>query len=261
MQKTGCTHELQFLPMTLFNYLSAIGFLLLSCATPSWSQRKTDRNIDPDTDNYTTFTSIGITANTNSGILGGAVVRQSKALSSQFRGKKQFRYMALEIVNVKHPREVVVSDFGPRLIYNKMNYLFAIRPQYGRELMFFNHRDDEGIAFSGIVAAGPTIGLEKPYMVQENVGGVIRTVPYTPSTGVVGVGSFFQGFGKTKIVPGLHFKAALNFELSAFRNNMTGVEVGFLAEAYTRKIELMAAAQNKSIYTSGYIALYFGSKK
>jgi hypothetical protein len=248
--------------MTLFNYLSAIGLLILISTTTSWSQRKTDRNIDPDTDNYSKFTSIGITANTNSGILGGAVLRQSKALPSQFRGKKQFRYMALEIVNVKHPREIVVSDFGPRLIYRKMNYLFALRPQYGRELMFFNHRDDEGIAFSGIIAAGPTIGLEKPYMIQVNEGGVVRTVPYTPEiTQFVGVGSFFQGFGKTKIVPGIHVKAALNFELSAFRNNMTGVEVGFLAEAFTRKIELMAFAENRSFYTSGYIALYFGSKK
>lgn len=247
--------------MTLFNYLSAIGFFLLIGTTPSWSQRKTDRNVDPDTDNYNTFTSIGITANTNSGILGGAVFRQSKALSSQFRGKKQYRYLGLEIVNVKHPKEVVVSDFGPRLIAYKMNYLFAVRPQYGRELMFFNHRDDEGIAFSGIIAGGPTLGLEKPYMVQVNEGGVIRTVPYTPTTSFVGAGSFFQGFGKTKIVPGLHVKAALNFELSAFRNNMTGVEVGFLAEAYTRKIELMAFSENKSFYTSGYIALYFGNKK
>lgn len=253
--------------MTLFNYLSAFGLIFLISNTPSWSQRKTDRNIDPDTDNYSTFTSIGITANTNSGILGGAVFRQSKALSSQFRGKKQYRYLGLEIVNVKHPKEVVVSDFGPRLIAYKTNYLFAIRPQYGRELMFFNHRDDEGIAFSGIIAGGPTLGLEKPYMVQENQDGVVRTVPYipvspnTPPYPIVGAGSFFQGFGKTKIVPGLHFKAALNFELSAFRNNMTGVEVGFLAEAYTRKIELMAFSENKSFYTSGYIALYFGNKK
>lgn len=249
--------------MKLGNYLAAIGLLFLISTTSSWSQRKTDRNADPDTDNYTTFTSIGITANTNSGILGGAVFRQSKALSSTFRGKKQYRYLALEIVNVKHPNEVTYSDYGPRMIFNKKNYLFALRPQYGREIMFFNHRDDEGIAFSGIISGGPTLGLEKPYMVQINESGTIRTVPYTNdvSGSLVGPGSFFQGFGKTKIVPGLHVKAALNFELSAFRNNMTGVEVGFLAEAYTQKIDLMDLAENKSFYTSGYIALYFGNKK
>lgn len=249
--------------MRLGNYLAAICLLFLISTTPSWSQRKSDRNSDRDSDTYTTFTSIGITANTNSGILGGAVFRQSKALSTSFRGKKQYRYLALEIVNVKHPKEVTFSDYGPRMIYNKKNYLFALRPQYGREIMFFNHRDDEGIAFSGIISAGPTLGLEKPYMVQVNESGAIRTIPYVDARpgSVVGPGSFFQGFGKTKIVPGLHVKAALNFELSAFRNNMTGVEVGFLAEAFTRKIELMDLAQNKSFYTSGYIALYFGNKK
>ena len=53
----------------------------------------------------------------------------------------------------------------------------------------------------------------------------------------------------------------MSFELSAFRENVTGVEMGFIAEAFTRKIQIMAFAENRSVYTSGYITLYFGSKK
>ena len=248
--------------MMFLKYLSA-ALLVALLAFNVQAQRKSTS--DNESDNYTTFTSVGITANTNSGILGGLALRRSKSISSLFRGKNQFTYMALEIVNVKHPKELSTSLYGPRFISNKQNYLFAIRPQYGREIMFFNHRDDEGIAFSGIVAAGPTIGLEKPYMVQVNSQsrpGVVMTVPYEPNlSNIIGAGGFFQGFGKSKIVPGLHAKAALNFELSAFRNNMTGVEVGFLAEAFTRKIDIMAYSDNRSFYTSGYIILYFGNKK
>lgn len=239
--------------------------LIAVLSTNTYAQRRA--KTEDNEERYKKFTSIGITTNTNSGILGGAVLRQSSALSSTFMGKNQYRYLALEIVNVKHPKELSVQDFstGARLVYGKQNYLFVLRPEYGRELTLFNRHEDEGISISGIVAAGPSIGLEKPYMIQFQDGRRTVTAAYDPvkhaSTGIVGAGGFFQGFGLTKIVPGVHIKTALSFELSAFRENVTGLEIGFIAEAFTRKIDIMAYADNRSLYTSGYITLYFGNKK
>lgn len=239
--------------------------LIAVLSTNTYAQRRA--KTEDNEESYKKFTSIGITTNTNSGILGGAVLRQSSALSSTFMGKNQYRYLALEIVNVKHPKELSVQDFstGARLVYGKQNYLFVLRPEYGRELTLFNRHEDEGISISGIVAAGPSLGLEKPYMIQYQDGRRTVTAAYDPvkhaSTGIVGAGGFFQGFGLTKIVPGVHIKTALSFELSAFRENVTGLEIGFIAEAFTRKIDIMAYADNRSLYTSGYITLYFGNKK
>ncbi|WP_414617763.1 hypothetical protein [Dyadobacter sp. 32] len=239
--------------------------LIAVLSTNTYAQRRA--KTEDNEERYKKFTSIGITTNTNSGILGGAVLRQSSALSSTFMGKNQYRYLALEIVNVKHPKELSVQDFstGARLVYGKQNYLFVLRPEYGRELTLFNRHEDEGISISGIVAAGPSLGLEKPYMIQYQDGRRTVTAAYDPvkhaSTGIVGAGGFFQGFGLTKIVPGVHIKTALSFELSAFRENVTGLEIGFIAEAFTRKIDIMAYADNRSLYTSGYITLYFGNKK
>ncbi len=242
--------------------------ILVAMSTNIYAQRRA--KTEDSEDNYKKFTSIGVTTNTNSGILGGVVLRQSSALSSTFMGKNQYRYLALEIVNVKHPKELSTQDFstGARLIGGKMNYLFSIRPEYGREITLFNRHEDEGISISGILAAGPSIGLEKPYMVQYQDGsGRPVTAPFDPSFSsspnnyIVGAGRFFDGFGLTKIVPGLHLKTALSFELSAFRENVTGLEIGFIAEAYSRKIDIMAYADNRSFYTSGYITLYFGNKK
>lgn len=222
-------------------------------------------------DRYKTFNAIGITTNTNAGIIGGAFFKHSSSLRSSFMGHDLYQYLAVELVNVKHPKEIVTSDFVTgRFIELKQNYLFALRPEYGREIALFNRHDDEGITVSAVLAVGPTIGFVKPYMVKVQEGqGKISTVPFDldelssgSSMGVViGPGGFFNGFGKTKIVPGLHIKAALNFELSAFRENITGVEIGFLGETYTKKIELMAAAPNRSFYPSGFITLYFGNKK
>ncbi|MEO6284493.1 MAG: hypothetical protein ABIN80_07725 [Dyadobacter sp.] len=245
--------------------------ILFALSTDIYAQRRTAKTEDSE-ESYKSFTSVGITTNTNSGILGGAVFRQSSAISSKLFGKNQYRYLALELVNVKHPKELSTQDFvtGARLVYGKQNYLFVLRPEYGRELTLFNRHEDEGISISAIVAAGPSLGLEKPYMVQfQTSDGRVVTEPFDPvkhagssqTTGIVGAGSFFQGFGQTKIVPGLHVKTAMSFELSAFRENVTGVEIGFIAEAFSRKIQIMAFAENRAIYTSGYLTLYFGSKK
>lgn len=244
--------------------------ILFAQSTDIYAQRRAAK-IEDSEESYKTFTSVGITTNTNSGILGGAVFRQSSALSSKLFGKNQYRYLAVEVVNVKHPKELSTQDFvtGARLVYGKENYFFVVRPEYGRELTLFNRHEDEGISISGILAAGPSLGLEKPYMVQFESDGRVVTEPFDPvkhagstqTQGIVGAGSFFQGFGQMKIVPGVHVKTALSFELSAFRENVTGLEIGFIAEAFSRKTRIMAFAENRSFFTSGYLTLYFGSKK
>ena len=114
---------------------------------------------------------------------------------------------------------------GARLIRDKQNYFFVLRPEYGRELMFYNRHSNEGISISGILAAGPSIGIEKPYYVQlQPRAGVVTSVPYTPNLpgDIIGAGRFFQGFDKAKLVPGVHFKAALSFEVECFPRKHDG---------------------------------------
>lgn len=244
-----------------------LGGLLLLLTTAALGQTRSVE--DSDIEKYNTLSSIGVTTNTNSGILGGVVARHSQSLSGTLFGKQQFRYLALELVNVKHPKELSSQNFvtGSRFTFGKQNYLFVLRPEYGREVMFFNRHSDEGISISGIFAAGPSLGLEKPYIIQfQSRPGVIVSEPYDPvkhaqTELIIGSGNFFQGFDKTKIVPGLHVKGALSFELSSFRDNMTGIEIGFVAETFSRKIVIMPFAENRAFFTSGYVTLYFGNKK
>ncbi|GAA4433292.1 hypothetical protein GCM10023091_06650 [Ravibacter arvi] len=249
--------------------IGAIWFALVVITTDTFGQAVRKRALANNPDTYKSLLAFGINANTNSGILGGLNVRYTKLLQAPLLGKTQYQYLALEIVNVKSPKEYASgSQIGFNTISNKANYLFSIRPQYGRELFFYNRQNNEGLGLSGIIAVGPTIGLEKPFMVQWQEGGRTVTVPYTPDLAGAPSAGFFSGFGKSKIVPGLHAKAAVNLELSTFRNNVTGLEVGFLMEAFTRRIDIMAFSTsptstntNRSFFTSGYLNLYFGSKK
>ena len=234
---------------------------------------------EDQSDNYKSITTFGITTNTNSGILGGVSFRQAKRLDSELFGLPQYRYLSVEIVNVKHPKELAasISAAGSRYIQGKENYLFVIRPQYGREVTLFQRDDDEGIAVSGILAAGPSLGIIKPYYLDVQFGNNTRSVPASQVNGsstptgevVTGAGSIFQGFGESKLTVGLNIKAALSFELSAFRTNTTGVEIGFLSEIFPQKIIIIPNTSaggnrtdgNRNFFTSAYLTLFFGSKK
>ncbi len=238
---------------------------LLSLAFSSSGQRRSTP--DEEEEKYKSILSFGVTTNTNSGLIGGLVVRYSSALNADFMGKDQSQYLSLELVNVKSPKEYSAGGLplsGSTNIQNKMNYLFAIRPQYGREVTLFRRSPNEGITVGGILAGGPTIGLEKPYMIQFQENGRTVTRPYDPKNVAQGNGfsaGFFSGLGRSKIVPGLHAKAALSFELSAFRSSVTGVEVGFLSEVYARTIQITPSGPNNAFFTSGYLTIYFGTRR
>lgn len=242
--------------------------------------QSTTNPTEADEDNYTSVTTYGLTTNTNAGLLGGFVFRQSKLLPGTLLGKRQFRYLSLEIVNVKHPKEYQQQSLygSSRFVYGKENYLFVLRPQYGREIQLFRRNADEGVAINAIIAGGPSIGIIKPYYVEIQSGtsqSATRTLPYATAVKqqiageIIGAGGFFEGLGESKLTVGLHLKTAVSFELSAFRSNTTGIEVGFLAEAFPKTIVILPNPDpnvdpnigNRSFFTSGYITLFFGTKK
>ncbi|WP_019990171.1 hypothetical protein [Rudanella lutea] len=256
----------------LYKFLGVGLVSSLLLAGPSYAQMQ--QSADAEDEPYKSVTTFGVTTNTNSGLLGGFAFRQSKRLSETFLGRPQYRYLAVEIVNVKHPKEVqqAVNFTGSRFTYGKENYLFVVRPQYGREISLFERSADEGISINAIFAVGPSLGIVKPYYVTiSESGNRTRTVPASslygtggqPGTGALptGSGGLFRGFGESKFTAGANVKAAVNFELSAFRNNTTGIEIGFLAELFPSPISIMAGADKRAFFSSGYATLFFGSKK
>ncbi len=237
--------------------------LLLSWASMA---QKQPSPIDQEEDNYTSTGTFGVTTNTNASIIAGFVYRRERLLPGLLWGNRQWQYLSLEVVNVRHPRELqqTISYSGARATYGKQNYLFVIRPQYGRQVTLFQRTADEGITVNAIFAAGPSIGIIKPYYLDILEGNRTRSVAAAKlpvGANVVGASSVFDGFGESQFTVGLHLKAALSLELSAFRNNTTGVEIGGLAEIYPRDIPIMQYTANRAFYTSAYVTLFFGTKK
>jgi hypothetical protein len=240
----------------VLRYCLFIFFLTSLFYSPASAQQEDDEE-------YRSEIIYGLNFNTNGGIIGGAIFKYSQAISSNM-----YQTFGLEIVNVKHPKELRVSYYNTNtFIAGKTNYLFAVRPQYGRELVLFRKAPDEGVQINAIAAVGPTLGLIKPYYILYSYSNTdVRSEAYDPARHtdlgrIVGTGGMFEGFDELRMVPGIHLKAGLSFELSGFRNSVTGFEVGFLLEKYTTDIILIPQAANRSFYTSGYLNLFFGSKR
>ena len=244
--------------------------LLISVSTEAQRRNvptKTPPKEVVDEENFKSILSFGLTTNTNSGLLGGLMVRKEFIIDNN-AFHRQYHYVNLEIVSVNHYRESTTSGLGSGsgYVYGKQNYLFAIRPQYGREINIFRKSSEGGVNIIAILAGGPTIGILKPYYIQVAYGrGNYKDEIFDPTkhtlNNIAGSGGFFEGLGESQIVPGVNLKAALNFELDAFRQSNISLEIGFLAEAYTKQVNIMALTENRNLFTSGYVTIFFGGKK
>lgn len=212
----------------------------------------------------------GFNKNTAGGLIGGLVFKKARKLNDRV-----LETYGLEVMNVKHRLERRVnSQSGNFYIFGKANYLYAIRLQYGRDLILFKKASQQGVEIKGVFAVGPTIGIVAPYYVEYALSPTITTTAQydpkildernspvmSPST-IVGTGRLFQGLGDSKIVPGANLKVAMNFELGTTKSQVTGFEAGFLLDAYSKKIEMMPEAKNYAVYPTLFITLFYGGRK
>lgn len=210
---------------------------------------------------YTTEFIWGVTKNTNSGLIGGLILKYGKAITPT-----KFQTFGLEIVNVKHPKEQRYASFaGNYFLWGKRNYLYSIRGQYGREFILFKKAPQQGIQINAHFSGGPTIGIVAPYYVEIAVDRSTVFEHYDPNrhdfSNILGTGNILQGIGKSSLNIGANIKSSLVFEFGTFKNNVTGFEAGFLVEGFPNQIELVPRAKNNAIFTSAFVTLFYGSRR
>jgi hypothetical protein len=230
--------------------------LLLLITLPAFAQQE-EEEIDSKT------LAFGATTSNYTSLIGGLVVRSSVPVDVR-KGKSVYRYMALEILNLKNPREYsIFTGFGPKYTVGKRNYLFTIRPQYGREYALFSSSKDSNVGLSIVAAGGPSIGLMKPYYVRyEDSNNFVQYDPNIKSR-ISGVGGILKnGFQGIKFNPGLHAKIAANIDINTFSDSVTGLEIGTSVETFLKKPEILAStfSDNPQTFVSIYLTLYFGNK-
>lgn len=208
----------------------------------------------------------GINKNTSSGLLGGFIFKKSFAVSDRV-----FKTFGLEIINLKHSREQRYSSpkTGNFFIWGKRNYLYTFRTQYGRDVVLFRKAPQQGVQVTVMLSGGPSIGLLAPYYIEFSSpqSNQSLTEQYDPNNSahqfqyILGTGRLFQGVGKSKLKIGANIKSGLSFEFGTFKSNVTGFEIGFLVDAYTSEINLIPKADNKAIFPTAFITLFYGSRR
>lgn len=219
----------------------------------------------------------GINWNTNGGIIGGFSTKYAWQLKdNQYR----YHYIGLEAVHVTHPKEITVynTSITPvqgTYITGKIGNFFAIRMQYGREIILFNKAQEEGIQVSFLFGGGPSLGLMVPYYVNyitktQDIGGGVKSItetknlPYDTSmsdTYIIEGSGFFSSLFNGGITPylGVNAKASLNFEFGHFHSSVAGVEVGLMMDAYPKYINIIPKTPNgHNVFWSLFFTLYYG---
>jgi hypothetical protein len=218
-----------------------------------------------DSYDYTSEFTWGINKNTYGGLIGGFVFKKARKLNERL-----LESFGLEIMNVKHPQEVRQNSqsTGNFFIYGKSNYLYALRFQYGRDLILFKKAPQQGVEIKAVTSIGPTLGIVAPYYIEIRGSSDFATKreqydpkKHTNVTDIYGPGRLFEGLGESKLKLGANLKAALNFELGTVKNQVTGFEAGFLLDAYTSKVVMVPTAKNHSVYPTLFFTLFYGSRK
>ena len=222
----------------------------------------------------------GINFNTQGGLLGGASVRSSRVLDDRL-----LRFWSIEGVMLKNAKEErLTSAVGGTYIDRKTNYAFVLRPSFGIQRILFRKAADAGVQVNGLVSAGPSLGLLMPYYISYDrtapTTGVINLTTddivneqfdprkHTDARAILDHGPLFSGIGQTQVVPGFHLRGGLSFEYGRYRDAVTGLEVGFLIETFTKRMLILSPdvvagdvdPLNRKFFPSVYLTLYFGHR-
>lgn len=242
--------------MAKLNFFLPLLFLLSSLQ--AFAQREDVGNYEYDKEYL-----FGINKNTNGGLIGGLVFKAGTRISDD-----QFAFWGVELSNVKNPKEVRYNTvLGNSYIFGKSNYLYAIRPHYGREIVLFKKAPNQGVQVSALAAVGPSIGLISPYFIEYAINRVETVIEqYNPEIhqsqgNILGTGRLFQGMGQSELAIGAMAKAGLMFEFGVFRSSVTGLELGVMLEGFNKEIPLIPTTENRQLFQSAYFTFFYGFRK
>ncbi len=198
-------------------------------------------------------------------------------------------YLNFEFGEIKHPKQYRQSfDFrasangkvSRSFVYGKQNNLYVLRAGYGQKRYFSEKAKYKGLAIGISYSLGPSLGLLKPYYLEliypeaGDNGIITRPESYSDDnanvfldiTRIFGGGSFSDGLGELKVLPGGNAKFAVHFDWGAFDEFVKAVEAGVMLDFYFKKVPIMVESplvdntENRPFFLNLYIALQLGKR-
>jgi hypothetical protein len=185
------------------------------------------------------------------------------------------RFIDFDIVNMKHPKEIKMSnvymfDEARKFVYGKQYYVFMSRIGLG-SLRVMNEKPYwGGIDVRRFYSFGASIALAKPtylYILDNTAYSYYYDLVlqrYNPEehnlSNIYGRGPFLEGFSKSRIYPGAYFKTGFSFEYGPEKSLLRYIETGVVVDVYASKIPIMAFNKNRNYFISFYISANFGKR-
>ncbi len=187
-----------------------------------------------------------------------------------------------DLMFVKHEKETKtwnpVNDPNARpYYYGKLNNFYIARAQIGRKKIITEKLRHSGVQISYNWMVGPSFGFTKPvyleiiYMDEPNNQPYLEVEKFDPDIhyidNIYGRASSLRGFDELKFQPGAFGKFSFTFEYSNERERLKGIEAGIAADAFSKRIPIMAIyneesknPKNHQLFLSLYLNFFIGTK-
>lgn len=211
----------------------------------------------------------------------GFVSMNSRGFSGGFKIGKikniytttQWEFEIASIHSLKEIKTINTTQYRLRpYVYGKLNYAFALRVGYGAEKRIYGKPYWGGVEMRWNYEAGASLAIQKPYyyyVIVYEMGSdgtyneVIAEQTFENKSqwrDILGRSSFFKGFDKLSLSPGIHAKTGFSFDFSKSRTRINAVNVGAIAEYYPIGISIMDSERHKMVFLTFYVSYNWGSR-
>jgi hypothetical protein len=190
------------------------------------------------------------------------------------KGAFKKRIKSLELVSLRHPKEIRVKNAGFRnskgFVYGKLYNLWAIRPGFGFQKVLYGKEIKSALQISRIFSIGPSLFFCKPVYLEISVisndpnFNEFATVRYDPEehsiNEIYGKAPFLAGLEKSVILPGIFLKWAYQFDFTQESDRIKYLEIGSCIDIQPLGIQQMAFNKRQFAFVNLYLSFAFGKK-
>lgn len=159
-------------------------------------------------------------------------------------------------------------NFNQPFIYGKQNFFYPLRLGAQQQLLIGNKGNKNGVSVTANYGGGASLALLRPYYVQIILANGLTYVKYDAKDSfnflygdLIAGPPISKGWSELTVTPGLYAKSSLRFDYGAYNELVSALEVGIIAEYYTKPIHQMALVEGKEFFFSGYFKILFGKRK
>ena len=201
-----------------------------------------------------------------------------------------FQFELTERKHSKEEKQSNVSIPSSPFVFGKINYCYPLKLGVQQQYLLGNKTNRNGISVTGNFGGGISLALLRPYNLEVNdlKNGTRKYIRYQSSDSTMysstglsshvpdsilftnsSVLSFLQvsgagsgkGWNQMTVTPGLYAKASLRFDYGKYNELLNALEVGVMAEFYSKAIPQLVYSKPKQLFISAYVSILFGKRK